>query len=266
MPTFQLRRPTPAQRVRGPATAGSEGGANAPSVKTWISARGWAPTSARAVRTASPSRVGRSRACAWPGAVRARWRSRPSAAVTFGWTPVSMIITSAPSPRCRTSWTASPRDVEARRTDVVRLHRRRGIEHHHDLAGALAHHRGGRPRQRDGQREEGEDLEDQQRIALEALKERRRLAVAQRRIPQEQARHPPLAPADLEEIEQDERQDERREGEREGREEAHTSSRPRICASTNSSTGVSVVTRWYPISWVRLNVSARSRNCRRRSW
>src|SRR5437867_2509425 len=176
MPTFQLRRPTPTQRIRGSATAWSEGGANAPSVKTWISARGSAPTS------------------------------------------------------------------------------------------ALAHHRGGRPRQRDGQREEGEDLEDQQRIVLEPLKERRRLAVAQRRIPQEQARHPPLAPADLEEIEQDERQDERREGEREGREEAHTSSRPRICASTNSSTGVSVVTRWYPISWVRLNVSARSRNCRRRSW
>src|SRR5207249_1356627 len=82
-----------------------------------------------------------------------------------------------------------------------------------------------------------------------------RLAVAQRRIPQEQARHPPLAPANLEEIEQDEREDQRRESERERREEAHTSRRPRICASTNSSTGVSVVTRWYPISWVRLNVS-----------
>src|SRR5207249_9350253 len=68
--SFQLRRPTPTQRIRGSATAWSEGGANAPSVKTWISARGSAPTSARAVRTASPSRVGRSRACAWPRAVR----------------------------------------------------------------------------------------------------------------------------------------------------------------------------------------------------
>src|SRR5213080_399498 len=220
MPTFQLRRPTPTQRIRGSATAWSEGGAIA------------------------PERGGHLR-------LDARLDDHHLGA-----------LAEAPHELDR----LCPRDVEARRTDVVRLHRRRGIEHHHDLAGALAHHRGGRPRQRDGQREEGEDLEDQQRIALEPLKERRRLAVAQRRIPQEQARHPPLAPADLEEIEQDERQDERREGKREGREEAHTSSRPRICASTNSSTGVSVVTRWYPISWVRLNVSARSRNCRRRSW
>src|SRR5213079_3386195 len=39
---------------------------------------------------------------------------------------------------------------------------------------------------------------------------------------QEQARHPSLAPTDLEEIEQDERQDQRREGKRKRREEAHT--------------------------------------------
>jgi hypothetical protein len=96
-------------------------------------------------------------------AARARWRSRPSAAVA-----------QAPHELDR----LRPRDVEARRTDVVRLHGRRGVEHHHDLPGALAHHRDGRPGQRDGQREEGEDLEDQQRIALEPLKERRRLAVA----------------------------------------------------------------------------------------
>src|SRR5207247_1338863 len=31
----------------------------------------------------------------------------PRAAVTFGWTPVSITITSAPSPRRRTSWTAA---------------------------------------------------------------------------------------------------------------------------------------------------------------
>ena len=137
-----------------------------------------------------------------------------------------------------------PRDVEPRGTDVARLHGRRGVEHDHDLAGAIAHQGDGRPGQRDGQRDEGQDLKDQQRIALEPLEERRRLAVAQRRIPQEQARHPPLAPADLEEVEQDERQGQRHKGERERREEAHTSRRPRIWESTNSSAGVSPVTRW----------------------
>src|SRR5213076_1283001 len=153
-----------------------------------------------------------------------------------------------------------PRNVEARGTDIARLHGRRGVEHQHGLAGAVARHRDGRPRERDGQREE-----DQERIALEPLEERGRLAVAERRIPQEQARHPSLAPTDLEEIEQDERQDQRREGKRKRREEAHTSRRPRIWESTNSSTGASTVTRWYPISCVRLNVSTRSRNRRRRS-
>ena len=93
--------------MRGSAAARLWGSANAPSVKTWISARGSVPTSARAVRTASGSRLGRSRACAWAIAARARWRSRPSAAVTLGWTPVSITMTSAPSPSRPTSRVAS---------------------------------------------------------------------------------------------------------------------------------------------------------------
>src|SRR5205823_12263644 len=125
-------------------------------------------------------------------------------------------------------------------------HDRRGAGTDHALAGPTAHQGEGRPGQRDGQRDEGQDLKDQQRIALEPLEERGRLAVAQRRIPQEQARHPPLAPADLEEVEQDERQDQRREGKRKRREEAHTSRRPRTWESRNSSTGASTATRGSP--------------------
>ena len=137
-----------------------------------------------------------------------------------------------------------PRNVEARGTDIARLHGRRGVEHQHGLAGAVARHRDGRPRERDGQREEGQDLEDQERIALEPLEERGRLAVAERRIPQEQARHPSLAPTDLEEIEQHQRDGQGEERERERGEKAHATTRPRNCDRTKSSTELSDVKRW----------------------
>ena len=85
------------------------------------------------------------------------------------------------------------------------------------------------------------------------------------RLPQEQARHASLAAAHLEEVEQHQRQREREEQEREGRQERHASTSPFSCASTNSSTGVSVITRWYPISCARQKPSARSRNACSRS-
>ena len=40
MPTFWLRRPTPTQRTRGSSLSGVRASVKAPSVKTWISARG----------------------------------------------------------------------------------------------------------------------------------------------------------------------------------------------------------------------------------
>ena len=91
-----------------------------------------------------------------------------------------------------------------------------------------------------GQRE---DLEDEQRVPLQALEERRRLAIAEGGVPQQEARDPALAAADLQEVEQDQRQRQRegREGQR--REKAHPSIRPRSWATTNASTGVSVITR-----------------------
>ena len=136
------------------------------------------------------------------------------------------------------------RHVEARGRHVAGLHRGRDVEHDDDLAGALAHHGDHRPRQRQRQRQQGQDLEDQQRVALQPLEERRGLAVADDGLPQQQARHPALAPADLEEVEQDQRQrqPEDREGKR--REEAHPRIRPRSWATTKASTGVSVTTRW----------------------
>ncbi len=94
--------------------------AAAPSVKTWISARGSAATSARAVRTASWIRVGRSRAWAARMAASARSRSRASAAVTFGCTPASMTMTSAPSPRPRTSAAAPARAASKREGETSR--------------------------------------------------------------------------------------------------------------------------------------------------
>src|SRR6266550_1938874 len=179
IPTFWLRRPTPTHRTRGSLVSGPDGSAKAPSVKTWISARGSAATSARAVRMAA-------------------------------------------------------RDVEAGGRDVGRLHRSGGVEHDDDLARAVPHERHGRARQRHGEGEERQELEDQQRVALEPLEERGRLPVAERRIPQEQARHTLLAAADLEEVEEDERQRQREQRERERREETHTRRRPLTCESTKS--------------------------------
>ena len=135
-------------------------------------------------------------------------------------------------------------DVEARRRDVVRLHRGGEVEDDHHLACALAHHRGHRPRHRQRERQQREDLEDQQRVALQPLEEGRRLTVAQDRLPQQEARHPPLAAADLEEVEQDQRQGQPEDREGQRGEEAHPRIRPRSCATTKASTGVSVMTRW----------------------
>ena len=41
----------------------------------------------------------------------------------------------------------------------------------------------------DGQREQGQDLQEEERVALQPLEEGRGLAVAERGRPQEQARH-----------------------------------------------------------------------------
>ncbi len=137
-----------------------------------------------------------------------------------------------------------PRRVEPRRRDVARLHRRRGVEDDHDLARALAGDRHHRPRQREGQRQKGQQLQDQQRVALQTLEERRGLAVAQLGAPEHEARDPALAPPHLEEVEEDERRRHTEDGKGERGEEAHATTRPRSCATTNSSTGVSVLTRW----------------------
>ena len=136
------------------------------------------------------------------------------------------------------------RDLEARRRDVPRAHRGRGVEHDHHLARPVAHDRGDRARECHGEREQREDLEDQERVALQPLEERRGLAVAQSGRPQQQARHGLLAPPHLQEVQEDERQGQREERERQRREEAHTSTRPRSAPSTNSAGGVSVTTRW----------------------
>ncbi len=60
MPTLFERRPTPTQRIRTSSPWDWMAAGCAPSVKTWISARGSVPTRARAVRIPSPSRFGKS--------------------------------------------------------------------------------------------------------------------------------------------------------------------------------------------------------------
>ena len=82
------------------------------------------------------------------------------------------------------------------------------------------------------------------RIALQPLEERRGLTIAEARLPQQQARHRALAPPHFQEVQQDERQRQTEQGQRERRQETHAWTRPFNCDSTNSSTGVSVITRW----------------------
>ena len=116
-------------------------GVKAPSVKTWISARGSRADQRprRAHRLDQPGRqvAGARAADGRQRAVAVARRARPS---RVGCTPASITMTSAPSPRRRTSAAASPRATSNRDgDDVARLHRGRGVEHDDDLAGALAH-------------------------------------------------------------------------------------------------------------------------------
>ena len=136
------------------------------------------------------------------------------------------------------------RGFEARRRHVARLHRRRGVENDDDFSRPLPGDGDDGPRQGDGQGDEREQLQDQQRIALQALEECRGLAVAQLGAPEHEARHAVFAPAHLEEVQEHERRGDAEDGEGERRQEAHATTRPRSCATTNSSTGVSVLTRW----------------------
>ncbi len=94
---------------------------------------------------------------------------------------------------------------EARRPHVGGLHGRRAIEDDRDALGALAHDRHRGACERHGQRQQREDLQQEQRVALQALEEGRRLAITERGVPQEQARDPHLAAPHLEEIEEEQR-------------------------------------------------------------
>jgi hypothetical protein len=70
----------------------------------------------------------------------------------------------------------------------------------------MPHHGDDGAGERQGQRQQREQLQDEQRVALQPLEERRRLPVPPARLPQEQARHHPFAAADLEEVEEHQRQ------------------------------------------------------------
>ena len=74
--------------------------------------------------------------------------------------------------------------------------------------------------------EQSEELEDEQRVALETLEEGRRLAIAESRVPEEETGHRGLTPPHLEEIQEHERYGERTDEQGEGREQAHARRSP----------------------------------------
>ena len=91
---------------------------------------------------------------------------------------------------------------EARGRDVRRLHRGGRIEDDDDALGAVTHHGDGGAREGEGEGNQHEQLQDEQRIALETLEEGRGLTIAQRRVPEEETRHGRLASPHLEEVQQ----------------------------------------------------------------
>src|SRR6266700_4223771 len=104
----------------------------------------------------------------------------------------------------------------------------------------MTHDGDSRSRQGKGEREE---VQDQEGIPLEALEEGRSLAVAERGLPEHQARHRGLTAPHLQEIQEKEGNGEGGQEQGEGLEEAHASRSPLSSRSTSSSTGVSVATR-----------------------
>jgi len=133
--------------------------------------------------------------------------------------------------------------AETRRRHVRGLHGGRGVEDDDDSLGSMPHDGDRRTSRGQGEGEEGEELQDQERIALQALEEGGGLAVAPRRIPQQEAGHRRFPPPHLEEIQEDEGDGQRTDEQGQGGEEAHARSNPLSCRRVISSTGVSVTTR-----------------------
>ena len=186
-----------------------------------------------------------SRACVERSPLSTRSRSRVKGTSTLGCMPASITITSAPSPsRLDQPERGALGLHEARGRDVGGLHGGRAVHDDDHPLGAVPHHGHRRPRQRQSEGEQGEDLQEDEGVALQPLEEGRGLAVAERRVPEEQARHRLRPPAHLQEVQEQQRHGEAREQERERREEAHATRKPLSCRSMNSSTGVSVTTRW----------------------
>jgi len=137
-PRFWLRRPMPTHRTRpGRRRRSPPVGGKAPSVKTWnLGAR--LGRHERAAPCARPRRAASAgRALAPSGSPPPpRSRSGPAPPAPFGWTPASMTITSAPSPRPTDERTGRRRRAtsKARRRHVARLHRRGAVEDDDDLA------------------------------------------------------------------------------------------------------------------------------------
>src|SRR5262249_12209397 len=129
------------------------------------------------------------------------------------------------------------------RSDIARLHGRRRVDDEDQPLRSLALQQERGSRQRGGQEQEGQQLEQEQRVELQPLEERRRLLVPEHRRPQEDRGHAALLPADLEEVQEEERHRQPQQQERPGLQEAHWSRPPLRRRRSRSSTGMSVTTR-----------------------
>ncbi len=130
---------------------------------------------------------------------------RVNGTTTRGCTPASITITSAPSP-------SRPRKASASRWAWTNRDGHTSVAFMEaELSSTIATRllpwpmtvMAGRASATVSQ--ECQDLQQQERVPLQALEEGRRLAVAKGGVPQEQARHPHLTTPHLEEIEQQQR-------------------------------------------------------------
>ena len=133
-----------------------------------------------------------------------------------------MTVPSEPSARLRTvSLACALGRLEAVRLDVGRLHAGAAVEHHDGVDDLLGLGHVERPRHREDQRADQQQLEDQQDAPVEPLPRLVGREVAQQILPEVGAADLELLAADLQQVEEDQDRDQDAERQPQRRQEAH---------------------------------------------
>ena len=229
MPTFLPRVPKRCQWTAAPPMSGTLGGSNAPSVNT--------STAAVPLRTCRFAWARRSASGSRPGTSSAARPARPRRSVSRSSVNGTTTCASCAGgdehgllARPQRGDGGSDGGLGRRKTrtgDIGRLHAGRHVE---DEDGALvAGDQDGAdgPRERQGQEQDGQDLQQQEQGRLQPAEGGARLLVPQAVRPEEGAAHERLATTDLEQVQEDDGRNAQQEEERRRIEKAHRRNPPR---------------------------------------